>query len=143
MVEGPIGEMVERSQARSGFNAPPMLSDVRPTALEHPEASVVVLICTDPRLNPTEILSLNGNSGKQPSSTSEMGRKLIFLSGPMVSVVRYPGGRAAETIKSLALMQAVLNSGTIIVIHHTGQNTSVLVDQRVLMVFRLWVYAPH
>lgn len=42
----------------------------------------------------------------------------------MVSVVRYPGGRAAENIKPLALMQAVLNSGTIVVIHHTGKRSS-------------------
>jgi hypothetical protein len=38
----------------------------------------------------------------------------------MVSVVRVPGGRAAESIKALATMQAALNSGTIVVIHHTG-----------------------
>lgn len=41
--------------------------------------------------------------------------------GPMVSVVRVPGGRAAESIKSLAIMQAALNSNTILVIHHTGE----------------------
>lgn len=64
MIEGPVGDMVERSQARQGFEAPPKLMDVRPMALEHPEASIVVLICTDPRLNPGEILSLNGIAGK-------------------------------------------------------------------------------
>lgn len=64
MIEGPVGGMVERSQARQGFNAPPKLMDVRPMALEHPEASIVVLICSDPRLNPSEILSLHGIAGK-------------------------------------------------------------------------------
>jgi hypothetical protein len=39
----------------------------------------------------------------------------------MVSVVRVPGGRAAESIKPLATMQAALNSGIIIVVHHTGK----------------------
>lgn len=43
------------------------------------------------------------------------------LVGVMVSVVRVPGGRAAETIKSLATMQAALNSNTILVVHHTGE----------------------
>jgi hypothetical protein len=63
MIDGPVGEMVERSQARPGFKAPPKLMDIRPMALEHPEASVVALICTDPRLNPGEILSLIGIAG--------------------------------------------------------------------------------
>ncbi len=45
----------------------------------------------------------------------------LTLAGPMVSAVRVPGGRAAEAIKPLAVMQAALNSGTILVIHHTGQ----------------------
>jgi hypothetical protein len=64
MIESPIKEMVERSQARQDFNAPPKLMDVRPMALEHPEASAIVLVCSDPRLNPGEILSLNGIAGK-------------------------------------------------------------------------------
>jgi hypothetical protein len=41
--------------------------------------------------------------------------------GPVVSMVRVPGGRASLAIKALAGMQAVLNSGTILVIHHTGK----------------------
>jgi hypothetical protein len=40
----------------------------------------------------------------------------------MATVVRVPGGRAAEAIKPIATMQAALNSGTILVIHHTGKN---------------------
>ncbi len=66
MIDGPIGDMVERSNARQNFTAPPKLMDLRPTALEHPEASMIVLICSDPRLNPGEILSLNGLAGKCP-----------------------------------------------------------------------------
>jgi carbonic anhydrase len=38
-----------------------------------------------------------------------------------VAIVRNPGGRAAGAIKALAGMQAVLNCGTIIVVHHTGK----------------------
>jgi hypothetical protein len=38
-----------------------------------------------------------------------------------VAIVRNPGGRAAEAINALAGMQAVLNCGTIIVVHHTGK----------------------
>jgi hypothetical protein len=63
MVDGPVGAMVDLSQKRQTFNAPPKLMDVRPTALEHPEASVILLICSDPRLNPGEILSLAGIPG--------------------------------------------------------------------------------
>lgn len=37
-----------------------------------------------------------------------------------MSIVQVPGGRAAEAIKALAVMQAVSNCGTIVVIHHTG-----------------------
>ena len=36
-------------------------------------------------------------------------------------MVRVPGGRAVGAIKALAGMQAVLNCGTILVIHHTGK----------------------
>jgi len=64
MFDGPVGKIVERSQERPGFKAPPKLMDIRPTALEHPEASIVALICTDPRLNPGEILSLTGITSK-------------------------------------------------------------------------------
>ena len=36
-------------------------------------------------------------------------------------MVRVPGGRATLAVKALAGMQAVLNSSTILVIHHTGR----------------------
>ena len=39
-------------------------------------------------------------------------------------MVRIPGGRAAFAIKALAGMQAVLNSSTILVIHHTGKSST-------------------
>ena len=56
--------MVERSQVRQGFESPPRFTDVRPMALEHPQASVILLTCSDPRLNPGEMLSLNETDGK-------------------------------------------------------------------------------
>jgi hypothetical protein len=64
MIEGPIGDMVERSQARQDFQVPPKLMEARPTLQEHPEASMIVLTCADPRLDPGEILSLNKIAGK-------------------------------------------------------------------------------
>jgi len=68
MIEGPVGDMVELSQAKIGFNAPAKLVDFRPIVLKYPEASIIVLICADPRLNPAEILSLDGIAGKWSQS---------------------------------------------------------------------------
>jgi hypothetical protein len=36
-------------------------------------------------------------------------------------VLRNPGGRAADAIKSLAILQGLLNPLTIVVMHHTGK----------------------
>jgi carbonic anhydrase len=63
MIEGPLGDMLARNHAKKDFKAPPHLMDVRPMALETPGASFIVLICSDPRLNPGEILDLSGASG--------------------------------------------------------------------------------
>ena len=125
MIEGPVGAMVERNHAKQGFQAPPKLMDVRPAALETPEASLIVLICSDPRLNPGEILALNENPGNYHLPWILYCTNLTYP-GPMASFVRVPGGRAAEAIKSLAVMQGALNSGTIVVIHHTGMKETSL-----------------
>lgn len=60
--------------------------------------------------------------------------------GPVVSVIRVPGGRASLAIKALAGMQAVLGSGTILVIHHTGKLFEMqpsLNEQQLIVVERL------
>lgn len=62
MIEGPVGDMVERNHAREDFKVPPYLADRRPQALESGR-SVVALLCSDPRLDPRKILVLDGTPG--------------------------------------------------------------------------------
>lgn len=63
MVEGLIGEMIERNHRHEGyhdgFHAPPYLAPRRPLALLT-GATVIALICSDPRLDPRKILVLDG-----------------------------------------------------------------------------------
>jgi hypothetical protein len=62
-----------------------------------------------------------------------------------VAIVRNPGGRAAGAIKALAGMQAVLNCGTIIVVHHTGKSKPIdgISNNMILMSSRLRNVTRH
>lgn len=63
MIEGPVGDMVERNHARQDFKVPRYFADARPLALET-GGSVLALICSDPRLDPRKMLDLDGTSGQ-------------------------------------------------------------------------------
>jgi hypothetical protein len=63
MIEGPVGDMLERNHAKQDFKVPPYLADRRPLALKS-GGSVVALLCSDPRLDPRKMLVLDGTPGK-------------------------------------------------------------------------------
>lgn len=62
MIEGHIGDMIQRNRARQDFHAPPYLADRRPLALST-GGTVIALTCSDPRLDPRKILVLDGTPG--------------------------------------------------------------------------------
>ncbi|KAF8852868.1 carbonic anhydrase [Acephala macrosclerotiorum] len=62
-------------------------------------AGVVVLSCSDPRLNPYQVLGID------PTLKATM--------------VRNAGGRAFDAIRTLAVLQTIGAPGTIVVMHHT------------------------
>ncbi|KAH7408779.1 carbonic anhydrase [Phaeosphaeria sp. MPI-PUGE-AT-0046c] len=62
-------------------------------------AGVVVLSCSDPRLNPYEILGIDASL--------------------KATMVRNAGGRVFDAIRTLAVLQTIGAPGTILVMHHT------------------------
>ncbi|KAF2807017.1 carbonic anhydrase [Mytilinidion resinicola] len=62
-------------------------------------AGVVVISCSDPRLNPYQILGID------PTLKATM--------------VRNAGGRVFDAIRTLAVLQTIGAPGTIVVMHHT------------------------
>ncbi|KAK3067023.1 hypothetical protein LTR53_016338, partial [Teratosphaeriaceae sp. CCFEE 6253] len=77
-------------------------------------AGVVVLSCSDPRLNPYQILGLD-----QTLSESSNASLLIPPRTSEATMVRNAGGRAFDAIRTLAVLQTIGAPGTIIVMHHT------------------------
>lgn len=59
----------------------------------------MVLSCSDPRLNPYQILGIDATL--------------------KATMVRNAGGRAFDAIRSLAVLQTIGDPGTIVVMHHT------------------------
>ncbi|KAF1998102.1 hypothetical protein P154DRAFT_524405 [Amniculicola lignicola CBS 123094] len=99
MVTGPLNEMLARnSKWAQTYQAPPGLIQMA-TALRETGAGVVVLSCSDPRLNPYQVLGLD------PTLKATM--------------VRNAGGRAFDAIRTLAALQTIGRPGTIAVMHHT------------------------
>jgi len=80
------------------FPGAPKLLDVLPTVREG-RKSAIVLTCADPRLFPSAFLGLD----PQFSPT----------------IVRNAGGRASDAVRSISVLQTILEAGTVIVIHHT------------------------
>ncbi|KAH8807238.1 hypothetical protein F5884DRAFT_880047 [Xylogone sp. PMI_703] len=87
MIEGILGETIERGHRlegySGGFHAPPYLLTRRPLALLS-GATVLALLCCDPRLDPRKMLALDGTHS------------------PIISMIRVPGGRASLAIKAIA-----------------------------------------
>ena len=65
-------------------------------------AGVIILSCSDPRLNPYQIFGID------PS-----------IKG--VTMVRNAGGRAFDAIRTISVLQSIGNPKTVVVLHHTGQ----------------------
>lgn len=63
MIEGPVGDMLERNHAVQDFKAPPYFDDVRPMALQS-AAFTAALMCADPRLDESTMFVLEGASGR-------------------------------------------------------------------------------
>jgi carbonic anhydrase len=85
-------------------------------------AGVVVLSCSDPRLNPYQILGIDASLRKSFHSSRATEQYANGLKG--ATMVRNAGGRVFDAIRTLAVLQTIGAPGTIVVMHHTG--TSVL-----------------
>ncbi len=68
-------------------------------------SGVIILSCSDPRLNPYQIF------GVDPT-----------IKG--VTMVRNAGGRALDAIRTISVLQTIGNPKTVVVLHHTGQSSS-------------------
>lgn len=62
---------------------------------------VVILSCSDPRLNPYQVFGIDST-----------------IKG--VTMVRNAGGRAVDAIRTISVLQTIGNPNTIVV-HHTGR----------------------
>lgn len=70
-------------------------------AVRQSGSGIVILSCSDPRLNPYEIFGVDST-----------------IKG--VTMVRNAGGRAFDAIRTISVLQTIGNPKTIIVLHHTG-----------------------
>jgi hypothetical protein len=79
MIQGLLGEMIERGSRlegySGGFHAPPHLTDRRPLAMIS-GATVLALLCSDPRLDPRKMLALDGTHSRH----SALGEKTTVAS---------------------------------------------------------------
>jgi len=99
MITGPLNEMLARNKkfAETYTAPPPLMKMVE--VMRSTKQGVVVLSCSDPRLNPYQILGID------PTLKATM--------------VRNAGGRVLDAIRTLAVLQTIGNPGTIVVMHHT------------------------
>lgn len=65
-------------------------------------AGVILLSCSDPRLNPYQIFGIDPT-----------------IKG--LTMVRNAGGRALDAIRTISVLQTIGNPKTVIVLHHTGK----------------------
>lgn len=65
-------------------------------------AGVVILSCSDPRLNPYQVFGIDPT-----------------IKG--VSMVTNAGGRAIDAVRTISVLQTIGNPRTIVVLHHTGR----------------------
>lgn len=92
-------EMLSRnSKLAEKYQAPPdlmkMIAGMRASG-----AGVIVLSCSDPRLNPYALLGIDPNL--------------------KATMVRNAGGRVFDAIRTLSVLQTIGQPGTIVVMHHT------------------------
>ncbi|KAK4897181.1 hypothetical protein LTR27_005074 [Elasticomyces elasticus] len=100
MIPGPVKEMLARNSTfAQTYRAGPGLVQMA-TAMRATGAGVVVLSCSDPRLNPYQILGLDQTL--------------------KATMVRNAGGRVFDAVRTLAVLQTIGAPGTIVVMHHTA-----------------------
>ncbi|KAL6253142.1 hypothetical protein RBB50_000863 [Rhinocladiella similis] len=99
MPSKPLTEMLARnSKFAQTYQAPPGLKQMA-TKIRASGAGVVVLSCSDPRLNPYQILGLDSTLP--------------------ATMVRNAGGRAFDAIRTLSVLQTIGHPATIVIMHHT------------------------
>ncbi|KAH8805046.1 carbonic anhydrase [Xylogone sp. PMI_703] len=79
------------------YTAAPLISELA-SQPQPPEGSTVIISCADPRLIPEEFFG---------------------FSRLRAGVIRNAGGRAMDAIRSLVVLDGVMNVRTVIVVHHT------------------------
>lgn len=106
-------EMLSRNATRFAptWPSPPPIAALAAAGQAAADVSVMVLACSDPRVNVQNILGLDNGTpieaGKPP--------------GLRATVVRNAGGRADEgTVRHLQTLQAVGGARTIVVMHHAS-----------------------
>jgi carbonic anhydrase len=86
-------------------------------------AGVVVVSCSDPRLNPYQILGIDQTLSNQyllPESVRQCQTDECRCLG--ATMVRNAGGRVFDALRTLAVLQTIGAPGTIAVMHHTGMS---------------------
>lgn len=79
---------------------------------------VVVLSCSDPRLNPYQILGIDGKTLCTFPMQLVANCTHTSAEGTMV---RNAGGQFFDAIRTLSVLQIIGQPGTIVVMHHTGK----------------------
>ncbi|KAK1055651.1 hypothetical protein LTR33_014078 [Friedmanniomyces endolithicus] len=74
-------------------------------------AGVVVVSCSDPRLNPYQILGIDQTL--------------------KATMVRNAGGRVFDALRTLAVLQTIGSPGTIVVMHHTDCGVTHFHDSKI------------
>ncbi|KAK0857386.1 hypothetical protein LTS16_017873 [Friedmanniomyces endolithicus] len=99
MITGSVVEMLARNaKFAQAYKAPPGLMQMAST-MKASGAGVVVVSCSDPRLNPYLILGIDQTL--------------------KATMVRNAGGRVFDALRTLAVLQTIGPPGTIVVMHHT------------------------
>ncbi|KAH8911943.1 hypothetical protein BR93DRAFT_954615 [Coniochaeta sp. PMI_546] len=101
MINGPpaLVEMLTRNKKHGeAYKAPPHLMDIAPMIRDSGNG-VVILTCSDPRVNPYAIFGLDSNLP--------------------AAIIRNTGGRAADALRTIANLQHVALPAAVVVMHHT------------------------
>ncbi|KAH6608572.1 hypothetical protein Trco_001918 [Trichoderma cornu-damae] len=93
------------------YKSPPHLVPMV-QALRQGGAGVIILSCSDPRLNPDEVFGVDST-----------------IKG--VTMIRNAGGRAMDAIRTISILQTIGNAKTVVVLHHTDCGMTHFHDSRI------------
>ncbi|KAK0860464.1 hypothetical protein LTR02_009857 [Friedmanniomyces endolithicus] len=111
MITGSVVEMLARNaKFAQAYKAPPGLMQMAST-MKASGAGVVVVSCSDPRLNPYQILGIDQTL--------------------KATMVRNAGGRVFDALRTLAVLQTIGSPGTIVVMHHTDCGVTHFHDSKI------------